>query len=213
VCQPETSVAATKINPLHIAETKLERLEELCRKQGRVLRIIPLKKKKVGIIITGNEVFNGLVEDRFGEILENKVEALGSAVNNKVIVPDDEDVIGQAIKETAAGGSDVIVVAGGLSVDPDDVSLEGVERSGARIVSYGAPVMPGAMFLYAELGNIPILGAPGAVIFNQATIIDLILPRVLAGERITRKDIVALGHGGLCLNCEGCNFPVCPFGK
>jgi molybdenum cofactor synthesis domain-containing protein len=213
VCQPETTVAATKINPLQIPEAKLKRLEELCRKQGKVLKVTPFKKKKVSIIVTGNEVFNGLVDDRFGEILHKKVEALGSMINHQTLVPDDEDVIGQALKDAIAKGSEVIVIAGGLSVDPDDVTLEGVEKSGAKIISYGAPVMPGAMFLYAELSGVPILGAPGAVIFNQTTIIDLILPRVLAGEKITREDIVEMGHGGLCLDCDGCTFPVCPFGK
>ena len=213
VCQPETIIAATKINPLHIAEAKLDKLEELCRKQGGVLNVIPFKKKKVGIIVTGNEVFNGLVEDRFGEILRKKVEELGSIVNHQIVVPDDEDVIGQALNDAVARGSKVIVVAGGLSVDPDDVTVEGVEKSGAKIISYGAPVMPGAMFLYAELGDVPILGAPGAAIFNQTTIIDLILPRVLAGEKISREDIVEMGHGGLCLDCDGCTFPICPFGK
>lgn len=213
VCQPETVIAATKINPLHIAEAKLEKLEEMCRKKGKVVETIPFEKKKVGIIITGNEVFNGLIEDKFGEILRKKIEALGSVVNHQTVVPDDEELIGQAVKDMAASGSEVIITAGGLSVDPDDVTLEGVEKSGARIVSYGAPVMPGAMLLYAELGDVPIVGAPGAVIFNQATVIDLILPRVLVGEKITREDIIEMGHGGLCLNCDGCTFPVCPFGK
>jgi molybdopterin biosynthesis enzyme len=110
-------------------------------------------------------------------------------------------------------GSEVIVVCGGLSVDPDDVTVEGVENSGAEIISYGAPVMPGAMFLFAMWNDIPILGAQAAVIYNSATIFDLILPRVLAGEKICREDIIELGHGGLCLNCERCSFPVCPFGK
>ena len=214
VCRPETIVAATKITPLLIAEAKLQKVEELCRQKGKVVQLIPFTRKKVGIIITGNEVFNGLVEDKFGDTLRNKVEALGSVVEQQAVVPDDEDVIGQAAKDMAAQGVEVILIAGGLSVDPDDVTVEGVAKSGAEIISYGAPVMPGAMFLYAELNGIPILGAPGAVIFNQATIIDLMLPRVLAGEKISREDIVELGHGGLCLNCaDGCTFPVCPFGK
>ncbi len=213
ICQPETIVAATKIVPLQIPEANLEIIEELCRKQGKVLQLIPFKMKKVGIVITGNEVFNGLVEDKFGETIRKKVEALGSVVNHQTVVPDDEELIGQAINDMVARGSEVIFVAGGLSVDPDDVTVEGVEKSGAEIISYGAPVMPGVMFLYAELKNIPILGAPGAVIFNQTTIIDLILPRVLADEKISREDIIEMGHGGLCLNCDGCNFPICPFGK
>jgi molybdenum cofactor synthesis domain-containing protein len=213
VCQPGTTVAGTKINPLYIPEAKLNMVEELCQKKGKVLKLIPFKAKKVGIIVTGNEVFEGRVKDKFSETIQKKVEALGSVVNHMTIVPDNEELIGQAINNMRAKGSEVIVVAGGLSVDPDDVTVEGVAKSGAEIISYGAPVMPGAMFLYAELGDIPILGAPGAVIFNQTTIIDLILPRVLAGERISREDIVALGHGGLCLDCDGCTFPICPFGK
>ena len=107
----------------------------------------------------------------------------------------------------------MIVVCGGLSVDPDDVTVEGVIKSGAEIISYGAPVMPGAMFLFAMWKDIPILGIPAAVIYNPTTIFDLILPRVLAGEKICREDIVKLGYGGLCLNCGKCSFPICPFGK
>ncbi len=213
VCQPGTVVAGTKITPLYISEAKLNMVEELCQKQSKVLQVIPFKTKKVGIIVTGNEVFEGRIKDNFSDTIKKKVEALGSVVNHQIIVPDDEELIGQAIDEMRAKGSEVIVVAGGLSVDPDDVTVEGVEKSGAEIISYGAPVMPGAMFLYAELEGIPILGAPGAVIFNQTTIIDLILPRVLAGEKISREAIIELGHGGLCLDCDGCTFPICPFGK
>jgi len=213
LCQPGTVVAGTKITPLYISEAKLNIVDELCQKQGKVLQVIPFKTKKVGIIVTGNEVFEGRIKDKFSETIQKKVEALGSIVNHQIIVPDDEELIGQAIDEMRDKGSEVIVVAGGLSVDPDDVTVEGVGKSGAEIISYGAPVMPGAMFLYAELGGIPLLGAPGAVIFNQTTIIDLILPRVLAGEKISREDIIELGHGGLCLDCDGCTFPVCPFGK
>jgi len=213
ICQPETIIAATKIVPLQIPEVNLEMVEELRRKQGRVLQLIPFKKKKVGIVITGNEIFNGLAEDKFGETIQKKVEALGSVVNHQTVVPDDEELIGQAINDMIDRGSEVIFVAGGLSVDPDDVTVEGVEKSGADIISYGAPVISGVMFLYAELKDVPILGAPGAVIFNQTTIIDLILPRVLAGEKISREDIIEMGHGGLCLNCDRCTFPICPFGK
>jgi len=210
-CQEGTIIAGTKINPLYISEAKLIKVEELCQKQGRVLEVVPLKAKSVGIVITGNEVFKGRIKDKFGETIRRKVEALGSVINHQIIVPDDEDLIAQAITEMRNQGSDVIFVCGGLSVDPDDVTVEGVEKSGAKIVSYGAPVMPGAMFLLARMGDVPILGAPGAVIFNQVTIIDVILPRVLADDKVTREDIIELGHGGLCLNCVVCNFPVCPF--
>jgi molybdopterin biosynthesis enzyme len=188
-------------------------VEELCQRHGKVLKVMPFGKKKVGVIVTGSEIFKGRTKEEFGEVFRRKVEALGSVINHHIIVPDDEGLIAQAIAEIRAKGSEVIVVCGGLSVDPDDVTVEGVKRSGAKIVSYGAPVMPGAMFLYAVLEDIPILGAPGSVIFNKTTIIDIILPRVLAGDEITREDIVELGHGGLCLDCGECPFPLCPFCK
>jgi hypothetical protein len=213
ICKPGIIVAGTKITPLYTTDAKLTEVESICQKNGKVIQIIPIYDKKVGIVITGNEIYKGITRDKFGEVIRSKCEAYGSTINHQVIVPDDAEIISQAIKETRTKGSEVIVVCGGLSVDPDDVTVEGVIKSGANIVSYGAPVMPGAMFLYALLDDIPILGTPGAVIYNTATIFDLILPRVLCGEKIKREDIIELGHGGLCLNCEKCSFPVCPFGK
>ncbi len=212
-CRPGTIVAGTKIIPLYIAEDRLKKIEELCRNKGKVFQIIPFKEKKVGIVITGNEIYKGRIKDKFGDYLKNKVEPLGSVINHQTIVPDDEDIIASAILEMRDKGSEVIFVCSGLSVDPDDVTVEGVKKSGAKIISYGAPVMPGAMFLLAMLGDIPILGAPAAVIFNDTTIIDVILPRVLAGEEISRQDIIDMGHGGLCLDCADCIYPICPFCK
>ena len=212
-CRPGTIVAGTKIIPLYIAEDRLKKIEELCRNKGKVFQIIPFKEKKVGIVITGNEIYKGRIKDKFGDYLKNKVEPLGSVINHHTIVPDDEDIIASAILEMRDKGSEVIFVCSGLSVDPDDVTVEGVKKSGAKIISYGAPVMPGAMFLLAMLGDIPILGAPAAVIFNDTTIIDVILPRVLAGEEISRQDIIDMGHGGLCLDCADCIYPICPFCK
>ena len=210
-CQPGTMVAGTKIIPLYISETKLNELEDLCREKGIVLEIIPCKTKKVGVVITGNEVFTGRIKDRFGETVRRKVQALGSEINHEIIVPDDEALIAQAIIEMRDMGSEVIMVCGGLSVDPDDVTVQGVQGSGAEIINYGAPVMPGVMFLYAILQGIPIIGVPAAAIFNETTIIDVILPRVMADDKIYREDILELGHGGLCLNCGECTFPICPF--
>jgi len=213
VCCPGMMLAGTKIVPLFTTEAKVAEVENICRKSGKVIEIRPIQTKKVGVVITGNEIYRGTTQDKFGEIIRKKCESLGSSINYQVIVPDDVKKIVQAVKEAKTRGSEVIVVCGGLSVDPDDVTVEGVRKSGARIVSYGAPVMPGAMFLYAMLDNVPVLGAPAAASHNPSTIFDLILPRVLAEEMIRRKDIIALGHGGLCLNCDKCSFPVCPFGK
>ncbi len=213
LCQPGVNIAATKIIPLYIAEASIEKIEQLCQSKGKVFEIIPLKEKKVGVVITGNEVYKGIIKDKFGAYIKRKAEALGSVVHHQTVVPDDEDLIGKAVLEMKDKGCDVIIACSGLSVDPDDVTVEGVQKSGAEIISYGAPVMPGAMFLYAKLGDIPVLGAPAAVIFSDVTILDVILPRVLAGEDITRDDIIELGHGGLCFNCDVCVYPICPFCK
>tara|TARA_B100000315_G_scaffold212032_1_gene209170 strand:- start:114 stop:1142 length:1029 start_codon:yes stop_codon:yes gene_type:complete len=211
ICKSGATVAGTKIVPLYIAENKLDKLEKLCQAKGRVLEIIPFKVKKVGVVITGSEVFKGRIKDKFGETIAKKVGALGSMINHQTIVPDDKALIAQAIIEMKSRGSEVIFVCGGLSVDPDDVTAEGVKESGGRIISYGAPVMPGTMFLYAMLQDIPILGAPACVLYNEATVIDVMLPRLLADDQVTREDIIKLGHGGLCLSCEECHFIVCPF--
>ncbi len=213
VCQTGRTVAGTKIVPLYTTETRLNDVENICRKSGKVIEIQPFPQKKVGLVITGSEVFKGLIRDKFGEVIRKKCEALGSKINHQAIVPDDSDIIAQAIQGAKAAGSEIIVVCGGLSIDPDDVTVDGVRKSGARVISYGAPVMPGAMFLYATLEDVPVLGTPAAASHNPTTIFDLVLPRVLCGERLGRDDIIELGHGGLCLNCTGCSFPVCPFGK
>ncbi len=213
VCHVGMEVAATRIIPLFTTEAKVSEVEQICRRGGKVVEVTPVKKKRDGGIITGNEVFKGRIEDKFGEIIKGKTEALGSVIINQIIVPDDVNLIAQAIAGMRAKGSEVIVICGGLSVDPDDVTFDGVKKCGAEIISYGAPVLPGAMFLYARWKGIPILGAPACVIHSPTTIFDLILPRALAGEMICREDIIEFGHGGLCLNCEKCSFPVCPFGK
>ncbi len=213
ICRPGLIVAGTRVIPLTVNEAIVEQVEQLCQERDKVIQVRPFGRSKVGAIITGNEVYKGRIEDKFGPIIERKVKALGSILEESLVVPDDADVIAQAVKKLVSRGTEVVIVCGGLSVDPDDVTLEGVARAGAQIISYGAPVLPGAMFLYAVLRGIPILGAPACVLYSPTTILDLLLPRVLAGERLSREDIVELGHGGLCLGCQECSFPHCPFGK
>ncbi len=213
VCEPGMMLAATKIIPLYTQETKVIEVEQICRQEGKVIDILPIGKKKVGVVITGNEVYYGRIEDKFGEVIQRKIEALGSVMNHKAYVPDDIDLIAQAIDEMDTKGSEVIVVCGGMSIDPDDVTVDGIKLSGAEIIFYGIPVMPGTMGLYAVRKGIPVLGAPACVLHDPATIFDHLLPRVLAGIHIMHKDIIQMGHGGLCLKCEKCRFPVCPFGK
>ncbi|MDY6861832.1 MAG: molybdopterin-binding protein, partial [Thermodesulfobacteriota bacterium] len=146
ICNPPLIVAGTRIIPLFIEKSKIEKVKELCEKEGKLIEILPFKEKKVGVIITGNEVYTGRIEDKFGDIIQNKVEALGSRITKRIITPDHAKIISGSILELQSLGTDVIIVCSGLSVDPDDVTYEGVEKSGAAIISYGAPVLPGSMF-------------------------------------------------------------------
>jgi hypothetical protein len=213
VSRPEMVMAGTKIIPLYVPEADLCLVEDLCRKQEKVIRILPFKLKKVGVVVTGSEVYKGLIQDKFTDTIKNKVEALGAYIEHSVVVPDDENMIAGSVLDMKTRGCELIFVCGGFSVDPDDVSVEGVEQSGAKIIAYGAPVMPGSMCLVADLNGVPILGAPACAIWNKATVIEVFLPRMLAGDKITRAEVAALGNGGLCLGCEPCVYPLCPFCK
>jgi len=206
-------VAATRIIPLFIDKFKIEQIDNICSEEGPIVWVAPLKTMKVGIVTTGSEVYSGRIEDKFGPVIRNKINEIGSQVIKQIIVSDSEDMINDAVNELLLIGAEIIVVTGGMSVDPDDVTPAGIKKAGAKIISYGAPVLPGAMFLIAYMGNVPVLGLPGCVMYNKRTIFDLILPKIVAGECIKRDDITKLGHGGLCINCEVCNFPSCSFGK
>jgi molybdenum cofactor synthesis domain-containing protein len=206
-------VAGTRIIPLVIAENKIRDLEESCRKYPSVVEILPFRSLKVGIVTTGNEVFSGRIEDGFGPVIRGKVRESGSEVMDQIFVSDSIDMISQSIHELIDKGADLITVTGGMSVDPDDVTPAGILKAGAEIITYGAPVLPGAMFLLAYLGTIPIMGLPGCVMYHKTSIFDLIYPIIQAGESINRKDIVMLAHGGLCVNCAECKYPNCGFGK
>ena len=212
VCGRDQVAAGTRIIPLTIAARKIERLERLAASRP-VLEVLPFRRLRVGAVVTGTEIFEGLIPDGFDRHVGEKITRFGSKVVRKILVPDDPGRIAGAIAELVASGCELIVTTGGLSVDPDDVTRQGVLRAGARLVVYGSPVLPGAMFLYARLGETPILGLPACVYYHPSTIFDLILPRILAGDPVARTEIAAMGHGGLCLNCETCRFPVCPFGR
>jgi len=212
-CKAGQTVAATRIIPLIIRKKKIERLETIAAKYNALIDVLPYENKKVGVVVTGSELYDGLIKDEFDKYVGSKIIGLGSTIHKKFLVPDDPDQIAGAIRNLTALGCNLIVTTGGLSVDPDDVTRIGIQRSGAKIVFYGTPILPGAMFLYAYLGKVPIMGLPACVYYHTATVLDLMLPRVLAGDAITQNDVAALGHGGLCLNCKVCRYPVCPFGK
>ena len=212
-CKINQTVAATRIIPLTPPKGKIEQIVRLSEAYKPILEVKPFTKKRVGAVITGSEICNGLIKDGFNDHVGIKTAAYGCETVKKIIVTDDPDRIAKAIKELENLGCDLIVTTGGLSVDPDDVTKEGVRRSGAKVISYGGPVLPGAMFLYGRLGAVPILGLPACVFYHRTTVYDLILPRVLAGEEITTDEIAEMGHGGLCMECDVCHFPACPFGR
>jgi formylmethanofuran dehydrogenase subunit E len=175
--------------------------------------VVPLKPAKVGILVTGTEVFQGLIEDKFQPIIRSKVEKLNCEVVCSKIVNDDADAISDAVKHMINAGADLIITTAGLSVDPDDQTRNGLNRAGLADVLYGAPILPGAMTLLGRIGNAKVIGVPACALFFKVTSLDLLLPRVLAGQEIARRDLAAMAEGSFCLNCNSCTFPKCPFGK
>lgn len=206
-------LAGTRIIPLVIEEEKMEDVVKIVG-QEPLLKILPFHKKKAGIVTTGSEVFYGRIKDTFTPVIVDKLANYNIEVAGHKIVNDEKENIILAIKELLAEGVDLVVCTGGMSVDPDDCTPSAIKESGANIITYGAPVLPGAMFLlgYFKDGT-PIMGLPGCVMYAKATIFDLVLPRIAAGLQVDRKDLVKLGHGGLCLSCEVCVYPNCGFGK
>jgi molybdenum cofactor synthesis domain-containing protein len=204
-------VAGTRIVPLVIEEEKIKKAESLIHE--KVIEVLPYKPKKVAIVTTGSEVYYGRIKDAFGPVIRRKVEEFNCEVLGQTIVSDEMEQITSAIKDWMNKGAEMIVCTGGMSVDPDDLTPSAIKNTGAELVTYGAPILPGSMLLLAYNGVMPILGLPGCVMYNSRTAFDLVLPRILAGERLTNEDIAAYGHGGLCMECEVCRFPDCSFGK
>ena len=207
------TIAATRSIPLIIDEKTLSAAIHIAETEGGIFSVKQMSQPQTGLIITGNEVYSGLIDDKFAPIIRKKLQFLGCKIKEILFAPDDKMKIVKGVEELLHRGSGLIMVAGGMSVDPDDISRMAIEEAGAEDVVYGTSVLPGAMFLYGRIGDIPVLGLPACVLFYKATMLDLVLPRVLAGEAITRQDIAAMASGGLCLNCEQCHYPVCPFGK
>ena len=206
-------LAGTRIIPLVIEKEKMEAAKKAVGEEP-LLALLPYHHKKVGIVTTGNEVFHGRIKDQFGPVIREKLAEFDTEVLGQTIMNDDQEKITEAIQAFLDAGADMVVCTGGMSVDPDDTTPAAIKGTGAEIVSYGAPVLPGAMFLlaYTKDGR-PIMGLPGCVMYAKRTIFDLVLPRVMADERVTAQDLAKLGMGGLCLGCPTCIFPNCGFGK
>jgi molybdenum cofactor synthesis domain-containing protein len=207
------TVAGTRIIPLVMEEEKIKAAEVICASPGPLIRVLPYRSCRAGLIITGSEIIKGRIEDGFGPVMEEKLAGFGVSIISRIYVGDERDRICAAIESMLAGGVDLVIVTGGMSVDPDDVTPGAIRDTGAAVVSYGVPVLPGAMFMLAYLKDKPVMGLPGCMMYNGVTVFDIILPRILAGEKFCARDLVSLGHGGLCLNCPVCHYPNCALGK
>lgn len=209
-------LAGTRIIPIMIAKEKMEKAKEAA---GLVplLNVIPYKYKKAGIVTTGSEVFKGRIKDTFGPVIREKLKDFPTEVIGQIYTDDKKEDITQAIMKHINDGADLVVCTGGMSVDPDDCTPGAIASTGANVITYGAPVLPGAMLMIAyyekEGRQIPILGLPGCVMYAKRTVFDLVLPRIMADDPITSEEISRMGEGGLCLNCETCVYPNCGFGK
>ncbi len=206
-------IAGTRIIPLVIKKEKMALAQKIAA--GRHLfTLLPYINKKVGIVTTGSEVFHGRIKDTFGPVIMDKFIPYDAQILGQRFADDNVEHIADAIHSFLNEGANLIVCTGGMSVDPDDLTPSSIKSVGAEIITYGAPVLPGAMFMLAYYNNdIPIMGLPGCVMYAKSTIFDLVLPRVMAGEKLNKKDLAKLGHGGLCLNCQTCTYPACSFGK
>lgn len=236
------TVAGTRAIPLIVKKDIVQSAVRIGEQAGKILQVKALRKPKAGVVITGNEVYYGRIKDAFAPIIKSKIEAIGGEIIGTYYAPDDEAFIEARLRELINAGADLLITTGGMSVDPDDVTRFAIRNLGVTDITYGSAVLPGAMFLVAyvkkvqsskfrvqsletatqnnniehgtlNLELIPILGIPACGMYAKTTIFDLVLPRILAGEKIGRKELAELGHGGLCMKCETCNYPVCPFGK
>ncbi|HHD63563.1 MAG TPA: molybdopterin-binding protein [Desulfobulbaceae bacterium] len=206
-------VAASRLIPLVGSRALVEKAVAVAGEGAAIARVLPLKKARAGLVITGSEVFYGRIEDRFEQVLREKLAELGSEVAMVGFAPDDPQKIAAEIHKCLDAGADLIVTSGGMSVDPDDVTRKGIKAAGAEDTVYGTPVLPGAMFLVGRIGAVPVMGLPACGMFYKITVFDLILSRILTGESIGRRELADMGHGGLCRNCKQCRYPVCNFGK
>lgn len=210
-------LAGMRVTPLFIAR---DRMEEVRRTAGDkpLLRLLPYRRDlKVGVVTTGTEVFLGRIEDTFTPVIETKLNQFGLTVMEHRLSDDVTEHTKAAIEELLDLGMDIILCTGGMSVDPDDRTPAAIRDAGVDIVTYGAPVLPGAMYLLGyterEGRTVTVMGLPGCVMYDKATIFDMILPRAIAGDKVTRREIRHFGIGGLCMRCKVCHYPICPFQK
>ncbi len=206
-------LAGARVIPLIIRKSIMEDAKRIAGSEP-ILSIVPFRKYRVGVVITGSEVYRGRIKDAFGPVIKEKMDYFGAEIIGQRISDDNPQMIAGFIREFLDEGADIIACTGGMSVDPDDTTPTAIKSLGGEVVTYGVPVLPGAMFLLAYTpAGVPIMGLPGCVMYSKRTIFDLVLPRIMAGEKVTASDLSGFGKGGLCLECPVCTFPNCGFGK
>lgn len=210
--EPGARLASMRIVPLVTQESQILVAEELCRGE-KLLDLKPYRELSAGVVITGSEVYSGRIQDKFEPVIRRKLKSFPSRIVGVTICDDDLSMITAAAKAHLDRGADFLIFTGGMSVDPDDLTPTAIRSLGAEIISHGVPAQPGNMTLVAYLGKIPILGVPGAAISLPTTILDVLLPQIFTGEKLTKEDLLALGEGGLCQMCKACHWPNCTFGR
>jgi molybdenum cofactor synthesis domain-containing protein len=204
-------LAGVRIIPMTTKEENLIQIEELCQGKEKVFEIIKYKELKAAIITTGNEIYKKRIQDKFGPVIRKKLEYFKAQYIGQTFCPDNIEEIKEKILYYKQQGADLIILTGGMSVDPDDLTPGAIRESGAKVVTYGAPVQPGNMFMMAYLGNTVLLGVPACAMYYGTTILDVVLPRIFTGEILSKEDFIKMGEGGFCLNCEVCRYPQCFF--
>lgn len=205
-------IASMRIVPLVTREEQIIRAETLCAGQ-KLFDLRPYRNLKVGIIITGSEIYTGRIKDKFEPVARKKLEQYPAEILGVAVCDDELDMLVSAAKGFLQQGAELLIFSGGMSVDPDDLTPSAIRALGADVVTHGVPSQPGNMTLAAYLGDVAILGVPGAAISMPTTIFDVLLPQVFTGDKLTKDDLVRLGDGGLCQQCKSCHFPNCTFGR
>lgn len=205
-------LASMRIVPLVTKEEQILRAEAFCAEE-KLLDLRPYGHRKIGVIITGSEIYTGRIQDKFEPVVRAKMANYPSEILGATVCDDDPDMITGAARALLGQGADFLIFTGGMSVDPDDLTPTAIRRLGAEIVTHGVPAQPGNMTLVAYLGDVPLLGVPGAAISMPTTIFDVLLPQIFAGDRLSREDLLRLADGGLCQLCGQCHFPNCTFGR
>ncbi len=207
------AVAGTRAIPLVVKKDVVQAAADIGNNAGKIIRVKEMRRPRAGVVVAGSEVYHGRIKDAFAPVVRNKMEAIGGQIVGIYYAPDDASFIEERLRELICAGADLLITTGGMSVDPDDVTRFAIKKLGATDITYGSAVLPGAMFLVAYIKDIPILGIPACGMYAKTTVFDLVLPRVLAGEKIGRSELAEFGHGGLCMKCDTCRYPMCPFGK